>query len=136
MIGKELVHRFYDEVVNQGNIALLDELMAPDYVEYGNPTGSGSNGFKQFAAGLVAAFPDLNVTVEDIMANGNKVVARVTVRGTHLGTFMGNIPATGRKVVFTGIDIFEITDARIAARWNQRDLLGLVRQLGAFPAPE
>lgn len=129
--NKALVQRFYQEVVNGGNLVLADRLLAPDFTEHFNPGGSGIEGFKQFVTRLGVAFPDLNITIEDLIAEGDKVVARVTVRATHLGTFMGRFPATGKSVTFTGIDIFQIAAGKIVGRWNQRDLLGLVEQLGA-----
>ena len=133
--NKTLVKRFYNELVNQGNLGLVDELMSGDYVEHGNPSNSGIEGFRNFAKKLVAAFPDLQVTIEDLIAEGDKVVARVVVRGTHLGTLMGTIHPTGRQVTFSGVDIFQINDGKIIGRWNQRDLLGLMRQLDADNQP-
>jgi steroid delta-isomerase-like uncharacterized protein len=131
--NKQVVQRFYDEVVNRGDLEALEELMATDYVEHGNPSGSGIDGFKRFFVGLGQAFPDLRITVEELIAEGDRVVARVTVRATHQGTLMGNIAATGREVVFGGVDIFELAEGKIVGRWNQRDLLGLLQQLGAVP---
>ena len=128
--SKAIVQRFYRDMVNQGNLDLADELLAPDYVEHWSPAGSGIEGFRQFAVGLVAAFPDLQVTVEDLVAEGNRVVARVTVHATHEGALMGMTP-TGRQVSFEGIDIFEVEDGRIVGRWNLRTLLSLMQQLGA-----
>lgn len=133
--NKTVVARFYHEVVNGGNLALADELMAHDFIEHGNPAGSGIEGFKQFVSGLAAAFPDLRITIEDMIAEGDKVVARVTVRATHKGTFMRSIRPTGKEVTFTGVDIFQIGDGKIIGRWNQRDLLGLLRQLGVATLP-
>jgi steroid delta-isomerase-like uncharacterized protein len=128
--NKAIVRRFYTEVANQGNLGLADELMAPDYAEHWSPASSGIAGFRQFAMGLAVAFPDLQVTVEDLIAEGNRVAARVTVRATHKGAFAGLAP-TGRQVSFEGIDIFEIEGARIVGRWNLRNLLSLMEQLGA-----
>jgi steroid delta-isomerase-like uncharacterized protein len=133
--NKALVQRFYHEVVNRSNLALADVLLAPDFIEHFNPDVSGIEGFKQFVTRLGEAFADLQITIEDLIAEGDKVVARVTVRAIHLGTFMGRFPATGKSVTFTGIDIFQISDGKIVGRWNQRDLLSLVEQLGAFQPP-
>ena len=129
--NKALVKRFYHEVVNQGNLALAAELMEHDYIEHGNPAASGLEGFTQFVTNLAGAFPDLQITIEDLIAEGDKVVARVSVQATHLGTFMGSIPPSGVEVTFTGIDIFQIKDSKIVGRWNHRDLLGLMQQIGA-----
>jgi steroid delta-isomerase-like uncharacterized protein len=133
---KALVRRFYDEVVNRGNLALADELMAPDYAEHGSPEGetAGRAGFERFVGMVTGAFPDLQVSVEDLIAEGDKVVARLTVRGTHRGELMG-IPPTGRPATWSGIDIFEVSGGRITGRWNVRDLLGLVTQLGVVLTP-
>jgi steroid delta-isomerase-like uncharacterized protein len=133
---KAIVRRFYQEIVNGGNMALVEELIAPGFVEHNNPAGSGLEGFKQFVAGLSSAFPDLQITIEDLFAEGDKVAARVTVQATHQGTFMGSINPTGKKVSFSGIDIFQIIDGKIVGRWNQRDLLGLIRQLEVKTLPE
>lgn len=133
--NKAVVQRFYHEVVNHGNIALADKLMAYDFVEHGNPAGSGIEGFRQFVTMLTTAFPDLQITIEDMIAEGDKVVARVTVRGTHEGTLMGSILPTGQEVTFTGIDIFQLANGKIVGRWNQRDLLGLMQQLGVVTLP-
>lgn len=135
--NKAIVRRFYEEVVNNGNMTVAGELMAQDYIEHGSPAGqpSGIVGFQQFVAMVATAFPDLQVTVEDLIAEGDKVVARVTVRGTHKGTLMGSIPPTGKHATWTGIDIFQIASGKIVGRWNQRDLLGLMQRLGVIPAP-
>jgi steroid delta-isomerase-like uncharacterized protein len=130
--NKAIIQRFYQEVVNQGNIDLVEVLMVDDYIEHGNPAGSGIQGFRQFFQGLGKAFPDLQITVEDLIAEGDKVVARVTVNATHQGVFMGSIEPTGKRVSFTGVDIFQLADGKIIGRWNQRDLLGLVQQLGVL----
>lgn len=104
--NKELVKRFYHEMVNKQNLGLIEELLAPNYSEHLNPSGSGHEGFKQFVDRIASAFPDLQVTVEDLIAEGDKVVARVTIDATHMGTFLGRIPATGKRVSYGGIDIF------------------------------
>jgi steroid delta-isomerase-like uncharacterized protein len=133
--NKAIVERFYHEIVNQGNLDLVDELMSSYYIEHGNPAGSGIDGFKKFVSGLSTAFPDLQITVEDMLSEEDKVAARVTVRATHKGTFMGGILPTGKQVNYTGIDIFQIANGKIAGRWNQRDLLGLMQQLGVVSLP-
>lgn len=133
--NKAVVERFYREVVNQKDLDILHEVMAEDYTEHGNPDGSGIEGFKRFVQGLSAAFPDLTITVEDLIAEADKVVARVTVEATHAGVFMGSVEPTGRHVTFSGVDVFHIEDGKIVGRWNLRDLLGLLRQLGVTTLP-
>lgn len=134
--NKAIVRRFYHELVNHGRLELADDLMSSEYVEYGNPSNSGIDGFKEFVTRLSGAFPDLRVSIEDLIAEGDKVVARVMVYATHRGTFMGSIAPTGTKVSFSGIDIFRIADGKILGRWNQRDLLGLMTQLGVDSLPK
>ena len=135
--NKAIVRRFFDEAVNKGNMTVVDDLIAQNYIEHEGPVGqpSGIEGFKQFIAKVATAFPDLQVTIEDLIAEGDKVVASVTVRGTHKGTLLGNIPPTGKHASWTGIDIFQIAGGKIVGRWNQRDLLGLMQQLGVIAAP-
>src|SRR5205823_14624824 len=94
----------------------------------------GIEGSKQFIAMYLTAFPDVHFTVEDIIAEGDKVVTRLTVRGTQQGAFMG-IPATGKQTTSTGIDINRIVDGKSVEHWLEMDTLGLLQQLGAVPAP-
>lgn len=129
--NETVVLRFYEEVVNGRDPHVLAEVMDDGYVEHGEPRFSGVDGFLSFVERLLTAFPDLKVEVEDLLSDGNRVVARVTVRGTHLGSLFGAIEPTGKVVAFSGIDIFEIGEGRIVGRWSQRDLVGLFRQLGA-----
>lgn len=136
--NKAIVRQFFNEVVNRRDLTVADRIMAQDFIDHPPPPPGmppGLPGFKQFASMLVGAFPDLHVTVEDLIEEGDKVAARVTVQGTHKGLLMGQIAATGKRAEFTGIDIFRITGGKIAERWNHRDLLGLMQQLGALPAP-
>ena len=86
------------------------------------------------AAMFYAAFPDLHTTFEDQIAEGDKVVARVTIRGTHQGEFQG-IPATGKEVAFGGILIDHYQDGKVVEHWVQMDMMGLMQQLGAIPTP-
>jgi hypothetical protein len=79
---------------------------------------------------VTGAFPDLHVEVHDVFGEGDRVAARLTVSGTHRGVLMGTIQPTGKHAVWEGIDIFRIRDGHIMERWNSRDLLGLMRQLG------
>lgn len=132
MDARMIVRRFYDEVVNQGNLAAAEEVLGEEVRDHGVPPmfPSGRAGFLQFAASLKGAFPDLHVTVEDLIAEGDRVAARVTVRGTHQGTLLGRLPATGKAATWPGIDIFRIADGKIAERWNCRDLVSLLEQLG------
>lgn len=130
--NKQLVMRFFEEALNDGKLELLDEIMAADYIEHGAPPDRppGREGFKAFLGMVAGAFPDLHVHVEDVLAEGDKVAVRLTVHGTHKGVLMGDIQPTGRQAKWTGIDILEIEGGKIVGRWSERDLLGLMQQLG------
>ncbi len=134
--NKALVRRFVDEVQSGGNIDAIDELCSPEFVNHSAPPGVPSNteGVKQVTAMFRQAFPDSYFTVEDMIAEGDKVATRKTFHGTHQGEFMG-IPPTGKQVTFTGIHIFRIAGGKVAEHWLEVDTLGLLQQLGAIPAP-
>ncbi len=131
--NKAIVRRFTEEGWNQGNLAVFDELLAPNYVAH-DPTTTvhGPEGFKQFYAGYHTAFPDTHLEVEDLIAEGDKVVDRWTATGTHLGPLMG-IPPTGKSVRTPGMSISRIVNGKIEESWFNYNLLGLLQQLGAIP---
>jgi len=122
---------------NQGNMALLDEFWAPNYVNHDptNPEVRDLEGFKQWVIAARTAFPDLNVTIDDLIAEGDKVVTRWTFRGTQKGEF-GKIPATGKQVTFMGITISRFVDGKTVESWWSDDDLGLLQQLGVIPPME
>ena len=128
--NKTLIRRHFDAIWNQGQLAVADEIVSPAYVSHlplpGQP--SGIAGFKYAVQLLRASFPDLQLTIEDLIAEGDRVVARLTARGTHRAAFRG-IPPTGREVVWTGIRIFRIADGKIVEHWANWDDLGLNQQL-------
>ena len=135
--NKAVTRRAVKELWNQGNMALLDELWAPNYVNH-DPTNSevrDLEGFKQWVITARSAFPDLNVTIDDLIAEGDKVATRWTVRGTQKGEF-GKIPATGKQVTFTGITISRIVDGKTVETWWSSDDLGMLQQLGVIPPME
>lgn len=109
---------------------------APGFVAHvpGVPDPLEAEAWTGFAASFAAAFPDLRLTVEDILAEGDRVAARVTFRGTHRGEFQG-IPPTGRQVTFSSIELNRMAGGKVAEHWVELDLLGLLRQLGAVPTP-
>ena len=131
--NKTLVRRFYEEGVH--NTALFDELLAPTYVLHfpGSPPITGIEQAKQLMAAYTSAFPDLQLTTEDMVAEGNKVAIRNTWRGTHQGAFQG-LPPTGKHVTFTGTDVFHVVGGKIVEQWADLDALGLMQQLGGLPA--
>ena len=129
--------RFYQHLnraLKSGNLAELDEVIAPDALDH-NP----APGMKQGLEGIKAAFgegrlafPDLVFTVEDVIAEGDKAACRLSTRATHRGTFQG-VPATGKQVKQTGIDILRFAGGKVVERWGEFDGLGLLAQLGLVP---
>jgi steroid delta-isomerase-like uncharacterized protein len=134
--NKEIVRRL--EAIWDGDLDIVDELVAEDFLNH-NPlvpdAPPGPEGFKQNVSALQAAFPNIEFTTEDVIAEGDKVVFRAVGHGTHEGELMGVDP-TGREVELAGIVIFRIDGGQVVERWALFDLIGLLRQLGAFPAPE
>ena len=135
--NKTLVRRFVDEVQSGGNIDAVDELCSPEFVNHSAPPGVPSNceGVKQVTAMFRQAFPDSHFTVEDMIAEGDKVATRKTFHGTHQGEFMG-IPPTGQQVSIGLIDIVRIVDGKVVEHWAMGDNLGMLQQLGVVPPPE
>jgi steroid delta-isomerase-like uncharacterized protein len=133
--NKRLYRRWFEEVVSGGDLALADELLGPGYGLHfpGMPEPLDREAHKALVIAFRTAFPDWGETVEDVIAEGDKVVIRVTGRGTHEGEFQG-IPPTGARVSATGVGIGRIQDGRIAEAWAAYDALGLMQQLGAIPA--
>ena len=125
------------EELDKGNWELFNELHTPNFVYHGPASAKPltREELEQFIRMLYAAFPDMYHTIEDMIAEGDKVVARFSIRGTHKGEFQG-IPATGKEVAVTGIFIFHIAEGKIAEAWEEADMMGLMRQLGAIPAGE
>ena len=131
--NKAVVRRGIEEVWNQKNVAIVDEIAAPDYVSHNRAmTTHGLEQYKQLVMMYFAAFPDLHLTIEDEIAEGDKVVTRVTARGTHQGSFMGIAP-TGKHAVVTGIVIDRFANGKTVEAWNNLDDLGLLQQLGVVP---
>ena len=135
--NKALYRRWFEEVVSEGNLELADELLAPDYVLHfpGLPAPLDREGHKQLVMMFRNAFPDWHESVDGVTAEDDRVVIRVTGRGTHQGEFQG-IPATNRRVTATGVGIGRIENGRIAETWAEYDAMGMMRQLGVIPPPE
>jgi steroid delta-isomerase-like uncharacterized protein len=131
-----VVRRYFEEVLGGGRLDRLNELVAPDYVDHTARPGRapGAAGVRAVVELFHMAFPDLVVTVEDTIAEQDRVATRFTLRGTQRGPFAG-LPPTGRHVVITGIAISRVADGRITEQWDQADMLGLLQQLGALPDP-
>ena len=135
--NKAIVRRWYEEFANRANLDVLDELYAPAWVGHFPQSGElrGAEGHKPLGRRFATAFPDGRYEVEDVLAEGDRVATRYTFRGTHRGAF-GAIPPTERAVTATGINVHRVEGGRIVEQWAQFDTEGLLRQLGALPAPE
>lgn len=135
--NKAIARRMYEEMHNKGNVAAADKFVTNNFVDH-NPPGPqvppGPEGIKQGLGRFIAAFPDFHVTIEDMIAEGDKVVARLTITGTHKGEFMGRAP-TGKQVTLGVVDILRIAGGKAAERWGQMDMLGIMQQLGVVTPP-
>lgn len=136
--NKALVRRWFEELFNEGRLEVADEIVAPDHVDH-DPTlpdtPAGPEGVKASVSLYHGAFPDAHITIEDQIAEGDKVVTRWTGRGTHRGDLMG-VPPGGNKVTVAGVTINRISGGRIAESWDNYDALGMMQQVGAIPTPE
>jgi steroid delta-isomerase-like uncharacterized protein len=130
----EVLHGIY-EAVNTGNLALLDKYVAPGYVEHSDGF-QGVEPFKQQITAFRTAFPDLRVTIEDLLvADGGRFASRTTVTGTHTGDLMG-LPATGKHISVEAVDIGRVENGQAKERWGGLNMYSLLTQLGAIPAPQ
>ena len=135
--NKALVRRAFEEAWNKGNLAVEDEVVAEDFVHHGPTHREGLHGReeeKQSVAAIHSAFPDIYTTIEDQIAEGDKVVTRWTARGTHKGGFMGIAP-TDKEVTVTGITINRIIEGKIMEEWVSWDTFGVLQQLEAVSLP-
>jgi steroid delta-isomerase-like uncharacterized protein len=135
---KELVRRYSEQFWGGGDADAADKLFSPDLTDHAPAVpeqSPGPQGQREAFEAFHRAFPDLRVTTEDLVAEGDRVVLRWSARGTHRGE-LGGIPATGKQVTLKGIDILRIENGRIAERWAEYDNLGLMQQLGVAPTPE
>jgi steroid delta-isomerase-like uncharacterized protein len=129
------VYRRIIEAISRGDVDALDELVAADLVDH-NPVPDqvpGREGFKQWVGVARAAFPDMHGTIEDVVAEGDRVAARVTWRGTHRGEFLG-VDGTGRDVTFEAYHLVRFSEGRAAEWWGTADLLGALDQMRAAPS--
>lgn len=133
--NKIIVRRFFEEGPSKGNLTDADKLLSPDFSMHTPlPASPGIKGIHEVIITCREAFEHLHVTVEDMIAEGDNVAARFTAHGVHKGDFMG-LPATGKPIVMTGIEIFRIENGKIVELWGEANLLGLMQQLGIFPSP-
>ena len=130
--NKALVRSYIEKVWHQKNSAAIDEFLAVNYQRHTSPNLAPLNreGQKQRLVGIRAAFPDITLTLEEILAEGDRVAFRSTIRGTHKYIFQG-IPSTGRQVTVSLVDIVRVEDSKIVEHWGGPDFLDWLQQLGA-----
>jgi steroid delta-isomerase-like uncharacterized protein len=135
--NKQFMQRFVEEVINKKNVDAVDQLVAEDFVEHVPfpGQGPGREGLKHVISTFLSAFPDIQWILEEQIAEGQKVVSRFTMTGTHYGEFLG-IPPTGRSAKVWGVVIDVVKDGKFAESRIIMDTLGLMQQLGAIPTPE
>lgn len=134
--NKDLVRRgLVEQVWNAGSQEAVDEVFAPDYRGHDpdRPDLAGPEAVKRSVAQFHAAFPDFAISIDDLVAEDDRVVWRYTMTGTHSAEFLG-VPATGRRVTATGISIFRVEDGMLREGWINFDALGMLRQMGALPS--
>lgn len=135
--NKVFARRFIEEAWDKGNLAIIDEVVAEDFVYHDPPPGipSTREGFRRIVAMSRVAFPDLRIVLEDVIAEEDRVAVRYTMRGTHQGELMG-MPPTGKQVAVPGIVVLRVRDGKLTERWENADNLGLMQQLGVVPSTE
>jgi steroid delta-isomerase-like uncharacterized protein len=136
--NRALVRRYFEEIWDKGNLDAIDELFTTNFVRHG-PTGTegevrGLEGFKGLVSMYRSAFPDLRVPIEDLIAEGDRVVTRWRAHGTHQGELLGNAP-TGNQVSVTGMLIDRISGGKIEEEWVDYDTLHFMQQVGAVSRP-
>jgi predicted ester cyclase len=133
--NKQIVASIFSEGINKNNSAVINALIHPEYENHGMPgTAPGVEGFRQVVSTFLNAFPDMSVTVQDVVAEGDMVATRGYFDGTHAGELMG-IPATGRKVRGNYMDFWKIKDGQAIENWVQMDFAGIMQQIGAMAEP-
>ena len=134
--NKAVIRRFVEEVQNQKNWDAYDELNDPEFVNHSAPPGmADKEGSKRYLGAFLDAFPDSQVTVDDMIAEGDQVVTKKTFRGTHTAEFAG-IPPTGKPVTLQYVDIMRVREGRIIEHWLSMDQLSFMQQLGVIPSAD
>lgn len=125
--------RIFEEVWNRKNVSVIDELVALDYVHHDvlSRDATGIDGYKQFVANYLSAFPDIQMTIHEDIVVGDTTVTRWTARGTHHGDLPG-LPRTGKPISVDGITIAKLKNGKFVESWNNWDALGMLQQLGAI----
>jgi steroid delta-isomerase-like uncharacterized protein len=133
--NKAVIRRFVEEVQNKKDFTVYDELTDPEFVNLSAPPGvpADSEGGRMWLSTFADAYPDSEFTIDDMIAEGDRVVTKKTLRGTHTGEF-GGIPATGRSVTLQYVDIMRVREGRIVEHWVSMDQLSWLQQLDVIPA--
>lgn len=137
--NKEIARRWFEALASlEGTEKAADEHLAPGFVGHCPPVPDvhGPEGYKRFIAGTFQAYPDARFDVEDLVAEGDRVAVRYTLRGTHEGTTRMGVAPTGKEVEASIIGVLKFADGKIVEMWTNVDFLGLMQQMGAIPAPE
>jgi len=134
--NKALVHRWFEEVWNKGRMDAISEMMSTEAIAHGltDHAGNelrGADGFRAFAENFRKAFPDIRITVEDTVSEGDKIAARCSVQAIHSGDGIG-IAATNKPMAVTGMTMVRIKDGKIVEAWNNFDFMSLFQQLGVL----
>lgn len=134
--NKAIVRRWIEQGWNGGDLSLVDTLYTPDVVQH-DPSSplpvTSSAALKQYVGGFLAAFPDMHFTIDDLLAENDKVLWRFTAEATQTGPLM-NIPATGKHASVAGMALFRVAEGRIAEVWVNFDTLGMLQAIGVIPA--
>lgn len=132
---KAMAQRWFTEVMNEGNEEVIDELTAENFVDHDPLPGTSPDrqGIHDFVKQVRAAFPDIEMTADDILVEGDQLAVRSTMRGTHQGEFMG-IPASGKKVEVSNYDFVRFENDQVVEHWGTIDSAALMEQIGAVPA--
>jgi predicted ester cyclase len=134
--NRKAMERIIEEAYSKGNLDVINEVMAPSFVEHqAGIVPPTAEGVKKSIAFLRGAFPDLHLTIEDILAYGDKVWTRSTARGSQQGPFMG-LPPTGKPFAITVIDVCRFENGQIVEHWGVADQLAVMAQIGALPRPQ
>ena len=132
--NKALARRMLEDEISNANFALTEQIIHPDFYDHTNPPGleRGIQGHQAIIRLFKTAFPDMRWEIQDLIAEGDRVVARTVMTATHGGDFFG-IPATGRTISSSGVHIMRVLDGKIIEHWGNNDDLGVMRQLGVVP---
>jgi steroid delta-isomerase-like uncharacterized protein len=135
--NKALIRRYFAEIDERRDPAVVDQFLAPDFVSHNPSPGFGSDraGQRDAFAHFLAAAPDSYHVIDDMVAEGDRVVTRLTAHGTQTGVLFG-IPPTGRRISMTGIAAHRVTEGKIVEHWHEIDMLGGLQQLGVVPTPD